>query len=330
MNPDPAAPPRSLLEDISWRTDAYFNRTREVIARYGDMPVTYAVFLRRPVISAPRLMLDWLAEVAAARGTHFHFDVVHPEGEWVGAGEPIAYITGSFEALSDCETIFLQKLGPACVAAHNAYQMCASLPKTAFLAMEARHCAGAEMQLIMGYAAGVGSDAAKREGATGFVGTSTDMTARLFRRHSRARHHAARPDRLCRLDPARRADVPRDPSRREPDRADRLFRQGDHRRARSLPRLPRPGQYRPARGPARHAWRALPRRARPGRQLRRARAPRARRHPPLPQRHRIARPRRHRRLGRGDLAHARGAGRSRVSAACGSSRRPGSASKNAG
>ena len=180
MSPDASPPAHSLLEEIAWRTDAYFNRTREVIARYGDIPVTYAVFLRRPVISAPRLMMDWLAEVAAARGTSLHFDVVHPEGEWVGAGEPIAYITGSFEALADCETIFLQKLGPACVAAHNAYQMCAALPKASFLAMEARHCAGAEMQEIMGYAASVGSAAAQREGAVGFVGTSTDMASGFF------------------------------------------------------------------------------------------------------------------------------------------------------
>ncbi|MBV8913308.1 MAG: nicotinate phosphoribosyltransferase, partial [Acetobacteraceae bacterium] len=180
MSPDASPPAPSLLEDIAWRTDAYFNRTREVIARYGDKPVTYAVFLRRPVISAPRLMLDWLTDVAAARGTSFHFDVVQPEGAWVGAGEAIAYITGSFEALADCETIFLQKLGPACVAAHNAYQMCAALPGVSFLAMEARHCAGAEMQEIMGYAASVGSAAAQREGAIGFVGTSTDMASGFF------------------------------------------------------------------------------------------------------------------------------------------------------
>ena len=46
---------------------AYFDRTREVVARFGDKRVTYAVFLRRPVICAPRLMADWLAAVAAAR-----------------------------------------------------------------------------------------------------------------------------------------------------------------------------------------------------------------------------------------------------------------------
>ena len=31
-----------------------------VVARFGDKRVTYAVFLRRPVICAPRLMVDWL------------------------------------------------------------------------------------------------------------------------------------------------------------------------------------------------------------------------------------------------------------------------------
>ena len=170
----------TLDEDITSRTDAYFNRTRDVIGRFGDKRVTYAVFLRRPVVSAPRLMLDWLAQVAAARQTAFTFDVAHPEGTWVGAGEPMVYITGSFHALADCETLFLQKLGAACVAAHNAYQMCSVLPKVAFLAMEARHCAGEEMQRMMGYAASVGSEAAKREGARGFVGTSSDMAAPYF------------------------------------------------------------------------------------------------------------------------------------------------------
>ncbi len=106
--------------------------------------------------------------------------MTHPEGSWVGAGEPLVYITGSFQHLSDCETLFLQKLGAACVAAHNAYQMCAALPAVAFLAMDARHCAGAEMQDMMGYAAGVGSAAAQREGARGFIGTATELTAHWF------------------------------------------------------------------------------------------------------------------------------------------------------
>ncbi len=175
-----ALDPRPVIADIDNRTDAYFNRTREVIGRFGDKRVTYAFFLRRPVISAPRLMLDWLAEVAALRGTRFEFDQAHPEGTWVGAGEPVVYVTGSFHELADCETICLQKLGAACVAAHNAYQMCMALPGARFLAMEARHCAGAEMQDMMGYAASVGSAAAQREGAHGFIGTSSDLAAPYF------------------------------------------------------------------------------------------------------------------------------------------------------
>ena len=42
-----------LAADIAARADSYFNRTKEVVARFGDKRVTYAVFLRRPVISAP-------------------------------------------------------------------------------------------------------------------------------------------------------------------------------------------------------------------------------------------------------------------------------------
>ena len=169
-----------LAADIAARADSYFNRTKRIVAAYGDMRVTYAMFLRRPVISAPRLLVDWLATVAAARDTSFDIDVVHPEGSWTGAGEPILYVSGQFTQLVDLETICLQKLGPACVAAHNAYQMCLALPKVSFLAMEARHCAGAEMQDMMAYAASVGSRAAQREGATGFVGNASDGTAHWY------------------------------------------------------------------------------------------------------------------------------------------------------
>ena len=169
-----------LAADIAARTDVYFDRTRQIVARFGDKRVTYAVFLRRPVISAPRLMIEWLEQVAASRRTRFEIDVMYPEGTWVGAGEPVVYLTGSFEQLSDLETIFLQKLGPSSVAAHNAYQMCLALPEAGFLAMEARHCAGAEMQEMMAYAASVGSAAAQLEGARGFIGNANDGTAHWF------------------------------------------------------------------------------------------------------------------------------------------------------
>jgi nicotinate phosphoribosyltransferase len=169
-----------LAADIAARTDSYFNRTRRIVARFGDKRVTYAVFMRRPVISAPRLMVDWLETVVRMRGVRFEIELMYAEGAWVGAGEPLAYISGSLEQLSDLETILLQKIGPVSVAAHNAYQMCVALPHVGFLAMEARHCAGAEMQDMMGYAASVGSEAAKREGAKGFIGNANDGTAHWF------------------------------------------------------------------------------------------------------------------------------------------------------
>lgn len=169
-----------LEKDIAARTDSYFNRTRHIVAKFGDRRVTYAVFMRRPVVAAPRLMVDWLETAAAARKASFDIELMFAEGAWVGAGEPLVYITGSLMHLSDLETIMLQMIGPASVAAHNAYQMSLALPGVAFLAMEARHCAGAEMQEMMAYAASVGSGAARREGAKGFIGNANDGTAHWF------------------------------------------------------------------------------------------------------------------------------------------------------
>jgi len=162
-------------------TDFYFNRTKQVVAKFGDKEVTYAVFMRRPVISTPRLVVEFLEKAARARGVTFKIELVHKEGEWVGAGDPMLYITGSLHHLIDLETLYLQRLGPPCVAAYNAYVMCQEMPKTAFLAMDARHCAGAEMAEMMAYAASVGSAAAKAEvGAVGFIGNATTETAHFF------------------------------------------------------------------------------------------------------------------------------------------------------
>ena len=161
--------------------DAYFNRTKETVARFGDVPVTYAVFMRRPVVTAPRLALEWLEATGRERGVEFDVDLCHEEGKWVGAGEPLMYISGSFLHLVDLETLFLQKIGPASVAAYNACVMCMDLPKSAFLAMDARHCAGTEMADMMAYAASVGSARAKRKvDAIGFIGNATDATAHYF------------------------------------------------------------------------------------------------------------------------------------------------------
>lgn len=167
--------------EVGRYSDKYFVKTRTIVERFGDCRVTYAVFMRRPVVFTPRLAVEWLQRVLAERGTEAEIDLLHAEGDWVGAGEPLLYITGSFRHLVDLETIFLQRLGPACVAAYNAYTMATDLPYVAFLAMDARHCAGAEMAEMMAYAASVGSARARREtGAKGFIGNATDATAHYF------------------------------------------------------------------------------------------------------------------------------------------------------
>ena len=172
-------------EALAARTDSYFLKTKAIVGHFGDRRATYAVFMRRPVICTPRFAIEFLESAAAERSTNFDIELLHTEGDLVGAGEPILYITGSLLHLVDLETVLLQKLGPACVAAFNAYAMCAELPKVAFLAMDARHCAGAEMAELMAYAAAVGSAHAQREaGAIGFVGCSADATAKFFSQKS--------------------------------------------------------------------------------------------------------------------------------------------------
>ncbi len=168
-------------QDIDKFTDRYFSKTRETVGRFGDKQVSYAIFMRRPVRFAPRLMVEWLARVAEERGAPIDVDLCFSEGDWAGAGEPLAYISGPLYELVDLETLYLQRLGPPCVAAYNVFGMCTDLPKVGFLAMDARHCAGSEMAELMAYAASVGSAAAQREsGAVGFIGNATDATAHYF------------------------------------------------------------------------------------------------------------------------------------------------------
>ncbi len=175
------ADPAGYEAEVARRTDQYFKRTRHIVGRNGDVRVTYAVFMRRPVIFCPRLAVGWLEAVARARGVDIVVEPCFEEGAWVGSGEPLLYVTGPFSALVDLETVYLQKLGPPCVAAYNAFSMCADLPRVAFMAMDARHCAGVEMAEMMAYAASVGSEKARREtGAVGFIGGANDDTAHFF------------------------------------------------------------------------------------------------------------------------------------------------------
>jgi nicotinate phosphoribosyltransferase len=137
--------------------------------------------MRRPVTFAGSLAIEWITAMARARGATLKIEQLYIEGAWIGAGEPMCYITGPFSVLVDLETIFLQRLGPACVAAYNAYNMCMELPNVAFLAMDARHCAGSEMAELMAYGASVGAAKAKaKANAIGFVGCAADATAHFF------------------------------------------------------------------------------------------------------------------------------------------------------
>lgn len=167
--------------DIELRTDHYFKLTKKVVEKHGDIDVTYAVFMRRPVIYCPKLAMDWITSVVKSRGQEIHISECFNEGAWVGAGEALMYIKGKLSVLADLETIYLQKLGGACVAAYNTFGMASDLPKVAFIAMDARHCAGAEMQELMAYGASVGSKKAQNEqGAKGFIGSANDLTSHFF------------------------------------------------------------------------------------------------------------------------------------------------------
>ncbi|WP_394356029.1 beta/alpha barrel domain-containing protein [Brytella acorum] len=176
--------PKKLLDAkaIGASTDAYFNRTQDIVSHFGESRVTYALFIRRPVIAATGFLSVWLENVAREQGIDIDFRAVFPDSSWVGAGEPLAYITGAFSKLAPLETLALQRMGACCVAAHNAYQMSLILPHVAFLAMDARHCAGDMMQEMMAYGAAVGSEAARRDGAKGFIGNANDVTAPFFGR----------------------------------------------------------------------------------------------------------------------------------------------------
>ncbi len=173
--------PGPLPDQLPRLADSYFLRSKAVVEQHGDVTVTYAIFMRRPVLSAPNMAISWLEAMMAHRQQQVKIDIRHPEGSWVGAGQPICYITGSLASLVDLETVFLQRIGAASVAAYNAHAMCSTLPNVAFLAMDARHCAGTDMAELMAYGASVGSKVAQqKDHAVGFIGSSTDHTAPFF------------------------------------------------------------------------------------------------------------------------------------------------------
>ena len=214
--------------------------------RFGDKRVTYAVFLRRPVISAPRLMLDWLDAVAAARGDRIrHRPDACRRASWVGAGEPIVYITGSLVASVRSGNDPAAEARPGL---RRRAQRLPDVPGAAEGRLPGDGGAPLRRRRDAGHDGLCRPRRQRRGAARGREGLRRQRQRRhraLVRRAARPRHHAARADRLCRLHGARGRDVPRDLPRRADDRAGRLFRPRDHRRAGRLraasPTSPRPG-----------------------------------------------------------------------------------------
>ena len=85
-------PDTKLLETV---TDRYFLRTKEIVSKFGDTEVTYAIFMRRPVLSAICPAIDWLQEIIKERKGSITINRLFNEGDYVGAGEPLVYISGS-------------------------------------------------------------------------------------------------------------------------------------------------------------------------------------------------------------------------------------------
>ena len=75
-------------------TDRYFLRTKEIVSKFGDTEVTYAIFMRRPVLSAICPAMDWMQEIIKERKGTVTINRLFNEGDYVGAGEPLVYISG--------------------------------------------------------------------------------------------------------------------------------------------------------------------------------------------------------------------------------------------
>jgi nicotinate phosphoribosyltransferase len=163
---------------VDAQTDKYFTNTSRIVEAHGDQTVTFAVFMRRRVVAALepaiRLISRFVPDAEVKRCV--------AEGEVVPSEHKLMEVTGSMKALSEIETLLLQKTGFPCVAANNAYEMCRAIPTASFMDMHARHGSGAEMNILAAYGAMVGSNAAKRDDKSvkGFVGSSQDLTAPFF------------------------------------------------------------------------------------------------------------------------------------------------------
>lgn len=161
---------------VQERTDKYFSKTKHIVEMHGEKEVTYGVFIRRDIIVAIQPALDlikkYCPEAKVIR--------LHSEGTILSAETKIFTVTGPFSKLVELETLFLQKVGFACVSAYNAYKMTSALPEVPFMDMHARHATGDDMCVLCAYGASVGSNTAQIQGAKGFIGSANDITSKFY------------------------------------------------------------------------------------------------------------------------------------------------------
>ena len=161
---------------VQERTDKYFTKSRRIAERFGDKQVSYGVFMRRPIIAAPALAINFIKQFEPDAQIIQHVE----EGAICDPQTKTLTIKGSFTNLVELETLWLQRIGFAQVCAYNAYRMSTALPHVPFLDMHGRHATGDAMVEAAAYGASVGSKLARLQGAKGFIGTSNDLTAHYY------------------------------------------------------------------------------------------------------------------------------------------------------
>jgi nicotinate phosphoribosyltransferase len=167
---------KEITRFVEARTDKYFNKSKKIAEKFGDVIVTGGAFLRRDVIVAIQPALDFIAKICPEAKVKR----LHEEGTLVPSETKLFEISGPFTKLVELETLILQNVGTPCVSAYNAYHMCSALPTASFMDMAMRHLTGDDMARLVSYGASVGSRVAKLQGAKGFVGSSTDLTAPFY------------------------------------------------------------------------------------------------------------------------------------------------------
>jgi nicotinate phosphoribosyltransferase len=155
-------------------TDAYFEATRRIVVAAGDVRARYGLFMRREVLACLEPAVRYLMQWGGAEVRIIHRA---PEGSVVPSQTALLVYEGALSRLVELETGILQRTGIPCVAAANAAAVVRAMPRAAFIAMHARHCAGDDMVRWCEYAALVGSQAVRREipDAVGFIGGSTGV-----------------------------------------------------------------------------------------------------------------------------------------------------------